>query len=172
MVQPQPNIQDPCLEFEGSFAPKQPSIFWRGAKVVIGLIAETPLSVIGFLILGIVLQVLFPPLSGCCFVLAFATLASKFLWKILTPLQFNILNELERNAVSFQEQHPYFQAACLAAAFGLAIISSLASVLAAAALGIFNGIVAEANLRYIITEKKRAEENTSLSKQMNEVLAC
>lgn len=164
--------RDPTLEFQGSFAPPKPSLFWRGIRVVVGLAAETPLAVIGFLILGIVLNVLMPPLAGCCFAISLGTLSSKLLWKILTKFRFEFFNLTERKALAFQKNHPYLQAASVAAAFALTILSPLASCLAGAAVGIFNGIIAEANHRFILIEKNRREEEELAPRQLNAALSC
>jgi len=145
------------LEFDGEFAPKKPSFIWRGFRIAVGFASETPLSVLGFLVLGVVLRVLFPPLAGAAFALSLATLASKFTWKVLSLTNVQVFHTIERWAVTFQQEHPYLQAALVAAAFGLAILSEGLSILAGTLLGIFNGIIVETNHRYMIIEKKRLE---------------
>lgn len=163
---------DESLDFEGSFAPPQPSFLWRGFKVVVGLITETPLAAVGFIIAGLVMNVLFPPLAAICFALAAATFSSKFLWKILCFTDLSIIHTIERRAVQFQEEHPFLQAAALACAAGLLIISQIASILAAVLLGVFNGIVAEANHRFALAEKHRASSGKEDSLMRDEILNC
>jgi hypothetical protein len=163
--------EKPNFEFQGSsFAPPEPSFIWRGFKVVVGLAAETPLSAIGMLILAIVLQVLLPPLAGCFFSLSLSTIASKFIWKILLLFRFEALDTLGRAALRFQQEHPYLQLVAAIAAVGLAVVSAIASILAAAALGVFNGIVAEANHRYMLIEKKRQEQAAGKPQHLTEIL--
>lgn len=163
---------DKSLEFQGSFAPPQPSILWRGFKVIVSLLSETPLSVLGFIIAGLVMTVLFPPLSITCFFLAASTLASKWIWKTLSLGDFSLIGSIERKAVKFQMDHPYLQAAFVVSSFALLIISEIASILAAIMIGVFNGIVAEANLRFTIVEKNRIIPSSPDFLTNEEMLTC
>lgn len=168
----QATSRDESFDFQGSFAPPQPSFLWRGFKVVVGLITETPLSVLGFIIAGLVMTVLFPPVAAPCFALAAATFSSKFLWKILCITDLSLIHTIERKAVQFQEDHPFLQAIALASTVGLLIVSQLASILAAALLGVYNGIVAEANHRFVLAEKNRTLSGQEDSLIRDEILNC
>lgn len=159
------------LEFNGSFAPSKPFILWRGLKVVVGYAAETPLSAVGFFILAIVLRVLLPPLAGCGFAIAIGTIGSKYIWKILVLFKVEAFNTLETKALTFQKNHPYVQAICIIASFALAILTTVGSILAGTFIGIFNGIIVEANHRFMIIEKKRGEEKEN-AKRMNQLFSC
>jgi hypothetical protein len=92
-------------------------------------------------------------------------------WKIVLLFRLDALDNLERGALRFQQEHSYLQLVAAIAAIGLAALSATLSIIACAALGIFNGIIAEANHRYMLIEKNRQEAKAGESpQQLTEIL--
>jgi len=140
-----PPTIDPNFEFDYLAIDEKPkeNIFWRGVKITLNYLYETPALVIGLTIAAIASHFFIPILAPTLYTLAATTFISKLVIKLCGRLNYKIFAKVESSAWNFKVKYPRLQTIALIVTITAGYVFPLCGIILAIALGIYNGIVNE-----------------------------
>ncbi len=133
---------------------------WDGFIVTTKSFGETSLDVLGYVILGVAMKILFPPFAIPLFVLAGSILATRLVIKLSNLYNLEFVQSVRMKARLLEAKFPYIHVAFFAGALAVSVFSGFVSAIIAAPTGVYTGVIVDMNFS---DDRKRRKQSSGFS---------
>lgn len=137
---------------------KEPSVCWRGLRVIVSFTYEVVAKVALFILLGFAAMLIIPPAAGPLFTYVTATVLTRLVVKILDHFEISCLDNLKDTLFDFTNRYPV-QIISLVSSVALSLLWPLGGCIIAAGGGCVNGVKIGAEAALATQEINRRENN-------------